>query len=341
MAVQPDIRRVLITGATGFIGPHVCAALKRAGWVVRGAKLADRQPLQSCAVDEWVAVADIGGDVNWSEALRGVNTIVHLAGRVHVMHEHVADPLAEYRRFNVAGTESLARSAAFLGVSRVVFVSSIKVNGERTGRDRDGAFERYHENTPPSPHDAYAISKWEAECRLQDIAAATGIEVVIVRPPLVYGPGVGANFLRLMRLVDRGIPLPFGSVHNLRSLIYVENLADALTTCVIAPQSRNRTYLIRDVDLSTADLIRTIASALGRRPRLLNLPDWVVRLGAHLCFKDGALDRLTGSLLVDDHLIRRELSWVPKCSLESAMARTAAWYRSRVGQAAEQGAAPS
>jgi nucleoside-diphosphate-sugar epimerase len=243
-----------------------------------------------------------------------------------VLRETAADPLSDYRRINVQATERLAREAAGLGVRRLVFVSSVKVNGERT-RDRP-----YTEVDAPRPEDAYGISKHEAEQALAGIAAGTGIETVVLRPPLVYGPGVKGNFLRLMGIVARGLPLPLASIANQRSLVYVGNLVDAIVGAIDAPQAAGRTYLVSDGDdVSTPGLARAIARALAVRPRLLPCPPPLLRLAAALSGRGAEIARLTGSLQVDSSRIRRELGWLPPFRLEQGLAETARWYRAQPG----------
>jgi len=276
---------------------------------------------RDAAFPDAVAVGDIGPATDWRAALEGARCVVHLAARTHVMSESAADPLAEYRRANVAATVRLAREAAAAGARRLVFMSSIKVNGESTQRP-------YTEADPPRPEDAYGVSKWETEQALAGVAAATGLEVVVLRPPLVYGPGVKGNFLRLMRLVARGVPLPLASVANRRSLIYVGNLADAVVAAIDAPGAAGRTLLAADAeDLSTPDLVRAIARSLGTRARLLPCPPALLNLGAALAGRRAVAARLTGSLQVDASALRRELGWRPRATLAQGLEQTARWFR--------------
>ena len=256
--------------------------------------------------------------------------VVHLAARVHVMHDNAADPLHEFRRVNVAGTAALARAAAALGVRRLVFVSTAKVNGESTsGRP-------FAEGDPAAPQDPYAVSKWEAEEALRSVTATTGLEVTIVRPPLVYGPGVRANFLRLMLLVARGLPLPLPDTNNRRSLIGVENLADCLVRCVSHPGAANQTFMVSDgEDVSTRELIAGLARALGRSARFLPVPEFAVRLAARLVGKEAAVDRLLGSLVIDSGKARQTLGWKPPVTLDSGLAATARWYLESSGRLAQ------
>lgn len=322
IALTPADQKVLVTGASGFVGQALCKEMLRQGWCVRAAVRQYSQLLNSA---ETIAIGNIDGGTDWTGALCGVDVVIHLAARVHVMHETAPDPLRLFREVNVAGTERLARCAVAAGVRRLVYVSSIKVNGEQT-------FERpFSERDAAHPQDAYAISKHEAETALRQIAGETGMEVVIVRPPLVYGPGVGGNFVRLLGLVQRGVPLPFGSVENARSLIYLGNFVDALIACATHPATANKTFLVKDgEDVSTPELVRRIAFALGVKPRLLPVPPALMRWAGRLVGgKQAALDRLLGSLQVDDSRIRSELGWSPPFSMAQGLEETAAWFRGR------------
>jgi UDP-N-acetyl-alpha-D-quinovosamine dehydrogenase len=281
------------------------------------------------AVPDAVTVGDIGPDTSWRAALTGARCVVHLAARTHVLHDSAADPLSEYRRINVLGTERLAREAAACGVKRVVFLSSVKVNGERT------LAQPYTEDDTPQPEDAYGITKQEAEQVLARLATETGLEVVVLRPPLVYGPEVKGNFLRLLNFAARGVPLPLAWVDNLRSLVYVGNLVDAITRAIDAPQAAGKTYLVSDgEDVSTPQLVRDIATALEVGPRIFPFPPRLLQLAGSLSGRGGEVSRLTGSLQVDSSRIRRELAWHPRFRLAQGLAETARWYRARKAEAA-------
>jgi nucleoside-diphosphate-sugar epimerase len=267
-----------------------------------------------------IAIGELGESTDWSAALIDIDVVVHLAARVNQMGEIGSDSLAAHRRTNVLGTARLAAAAAEAGVRRLVFVSTVKVNGE-------GQPLPYRESDPPMPSDAYAISKWEAEEALRDDVRLHLGRVVILRPPLVYGPGVRANFLRLVRLVARHIPLPFGTVENRRSLIYVGNLADAVVRCVAA-QTAGSTYLVSDGDdVSTPELVRRIAAALGVRPALVPFPPRALQMAAAFARRPGAAHRLLSSCFVDTERIRRELGWAPPFSMATGLEETARWYR--------------
>ena len=312
--------RILVTGATGFVGSALVPVLRGRGHVVR---VAVRRPVAGLG-DEQVRVGDLGPDTDWREAVAGADAVVHLAARVHVMNESSADPLAAFVRANVDGTLALARAASASGVRRFVHLSSIKVNGEGTS----GA--PFTERDIPAPVDPYGESKARAELALRELERETGLEVAVMRPPLVYGPGVKANFLQLMRWVDRGVPLPFGSVDNRRSLVFVGNLADALAVCCVHPAAAGRTFLICDgVDLSTRGLVEHLAIALGRPARLIPVPPALLRLAATLAGRSAQADRLLGSLRIDASTLRETLGWQPPFDPAQAFALTARWYRER------------
>ncbi|MDZ7593968.1 MAG: SDR family oxidoreductase [Thiobacillus sp.] len=312
----PSRSRVLVTGAAGFVGRALCHQLSATGHAVIPAVR------HGSGLPNEVVTGDIGPSTDWRMALAGCDAVVHLAARVHMMRDDAHDPLALYRETNTEATLDLARQAAQAGVKRFVFISTIKVNGEA----RDAA---YRETDTPGPADAYAISKWEAEQGLQRIAADTGLEVVILRPPLVYGPGVKANFLRLMRTVARGWPLPLGAIRNRRSLLYLGNFVDAIRLCVEHPGAAGQTFLLDDGQaVSTPDLVRALAHAMGRPARLLAVPVGVLELAGALLGKRAAVARLAGSLYVDSSAIRSRLGWVVPYSLQQGLAATVAdWQR--------------
>ncbi len=314
---------ILVTGANGFIGQALCPALQRRGHAVRRAVRNRHAASQSGAQEGTVALGNIDEQTDWSSALQGVDAVIHLAARVHVMQESAGDPLAAFRRVNVAGTERLARAAAEAGVKRLVYVSSIKVNGEETALGG-----KFTENDAPAPQDPYAVSKLEAEQALHRVAAETGLEVVIVRPPLVYGPGVKGNFRQMLKVLEGGVPLPLAAIHNLRSLVYVDNLADALIACASHPAASGQTYLVSDgQDISTPALLRKLGAALGKRAWLLPLPVRLLRALAKLAGKGAQADRLLGSLRVDSGKIRSQLEWMPPHTLQQGLQATAEWYR--------------
>ena len=308
---------VLVSGATGFVGRALVAALRAQQRQVRCAL---RETAPDNAGNDFI-VGDIGPDTDWQPALRGIDCVVHLAARTHVLRESAADPLRAYRHINVGGTRRLAQQAAAAGVRRFVFLSSIKVNGESTSE------HPFTANDAPQPLDAYGISKREAEDVLRQIGADTSMEIVILRPPLVYGPGVKGNFLRLLQAVERGTPLPLASIENRRSLVYVGNLVDAIITCIDAPAAAGKTWLVSDgEDVSTPALIRKLAAALELSPRLLPCPPALLHFSAALLGKRAAAMRLTGSLAVDGSALRQAIGWQPRYSLDQGLKATAQWY---------------
>jgi UDP-4-keto-D-QuiNAc 4-reductase len=319
--------KVLVTGASGFVGSAVCRAARSSDWqwyaAVRSPTQVPTLPTNVTAV----VVDDLADLAQRQELLTEIDCIIHLAARVHVMRDRATDPLAAFRAVNTEDTVELATAAAQAGVRRFIYLSSIKVNGEGQPDCPPADVKTYSELTQPAPCDPYGISKWEAECQLQEVAATTGLEVVIIRPPLVYGPTVKANFLQLMRLVQRGVPLPFGRVENARSLVFVGNLVDAILACVTHPQAVGHTFLVSDgVDVSTPDLIRGLAKALGESARLLPIPATGLRWAGRLTGKSAAMTRLLGSLTVDSRKICQTLDWSPPFSLEQGLESTVNWY---------------
>lgn len=309
--------RTLMTGATGFIGHALYKSLTAENWYVR------RALRNGAGTDDFV-VRNISPDTDWQGAVEGIDCIVHLAARTHVVDDTSDNAIDTYRRINVAGTVNLARAAVTHGVRRFIFLSSIKVNGELT------VDHPFSEVDTPQPQDAYGISKYEAEQALWQVANETGLEVTILRPPLVYGPAVKANFLRLMHLGARRIPLPLASIANRRSLIYLGNLVDAITTCLENPAAKGKTYLVSDNEsVSTPELIRGISTALDVDPRLFRFPTTLLQVGATLLGRKSEWDRLAGSLQIDNSRIRQELGWQPRYTMAQGLAETARWYHSR------------
>lgn len=287
---------IVLTGASGFVGRHLSLSLTgRGNNVISLVRGIDPMPI-----------------------LRESNVMVHLAARVHVMNDSSDDPLSEFREANVHATERLARLAAAAGVRRFVFISSVKVNGEETRLGHP-----YKEVDTPSPQDAYGLSKWEAEQLLSDIAFETGMEVVVVRPPLIYGPSVKANFALLMHAVQRGLPIPLGKIENARSFVGLDNLVDFIYCCMTHPAAANQTFLVSDGhDVSSAQLVRELAAAAGVNPNLWSVPQWALELGAGMLGKRNAVQRLCGSLQVDISKAQTLLGWTPPVSMQEGLKKT-------------------
>ncbi|MHB8056659.1 MAG: NAD-dependent epimerase/dehydratase family protein [Desulfuromonadaceae bacterium] len=353
-----------ITGATGFVGSSLIKRLQQNNIRLTAAVLSGENSEHLPTAVDRVTVEPLSESSDYTSVLQNIDIVIHLAARVHVMQETATDPLLEFRKVNLHGTEQLARQAAKAGVKRFVFMSTIGVNGDNSG-DRP-----YTEGDVPHPHNPYSVSKYEAELALRQISIETGMEIVIIRAPLVYGPGNPGNFLSLLRIISKrnfefwilnfglksGIPLPFASINNRRSLIYVGNLVDALATCATHPAAAGKTYLVSDgEDVSTAELVRRVARALEVPARLLPLPVSVMKFCARLLdnfgflilnfvFKSktdnsksriqnskftGAVNRLTGSLTVDSAKIGQELGWKPPFTMEEGLGETAAWYKKK------------
>jgi nucleoside-diphosphate-sugar epimerase len=313
--------KVLVTGASGFIGRALCEHLLQQGWSVRAATRLVPPATAMLPGTEMVRIAAVDGETDWSDAVNGVDAVVHLAARVHVMRESNPNPLDAFRTVNTEGTNRLAAMAEEFGVRRIVYVSSIKVNGEQT------AAGPFTESDVPRPLDAYGMSKWEAEQALWERARRTGLEVVVVRPPMVYGPDAPGNFLRLLRLIRLGVPLPLGSVRNQRSVMYVKNLCHALRACLQHPAAAGRTFLLSDgEDISTPELIRLLSQYLGRRSRLIPFPQALLKAGAKVLGFRGEAERLLESLRVDSSAIRQTLQWAPSYTLREGLQATAKAY---------------
>lgn len=314
-------RRVLVTGATGFVGRTLCEVLTQRGLRVRAATRTAQVPCANAA--EVCVVGEINQRTDWSRALEDVDWVMHLAARAHLLGATAADADA-YREVNSLGTAALTAAAARSGVSRFVFLSSVKVNGEATPA------RPYSARDEPRPADPYAVSKWEGELAVRHASSGSRIQSAIVRSPLVYGPGVRANFLRLLRWVDRGMPLPFAAVRNRRSLISVWNLADVLIRVAEHPAAPGRVWMVSDgSDVSTTDLVRALALAMGRKARLLPVPVRLLYLAGTLAARQAEIDRLCGSLVVDISETREQLEWTPPLTLQAGLERTVAWYLSQ------------
>jgi UDP-4-keto-D-QuiNAc 4-reductase len=315
--------KVLVTGASGFVGSALCAHLVAEGYAVRGA-VRNRQGKPLPGV-EYQFVSDMSIGTNWREVLSGIDAVVHCAARVHVMKEASVDPLATFREVNVEGAACLAEQAVEKGVKRFVYISSIKVNGEATTSGHP-----FKVDDTPAPEDPYGISKWEAEQLLREVSEKTGLEVVIIRPPLVYGPGVRANFLRLMQSIMSGVPLPLGAIDNRRSMVALDNLVGLIENCLNNPQAINQTFLVSDgEDLSTKAWCRRAGVALGRPVRLIPIPVSLLWGMARLFGKSDFAQRLCCSLQVDISKTQERLSWSPPISVDEALQMTAKYFLSK------------
>ena len=310
------LRHVLLTGANGFVGRAVGSALGKSGHTVRAAV---RNAVSNPNVySDSVSVGEIDGNTDWSKSLVNVDVIIHLAARVHVMREMASTPLASFRTVNVDGTLNLARQAADAGVKRMIFLSSIKVNGETTiGK------QAFSEQDQVQPQNDYALSKWEAEQGLHKIAEDSGMAVTIIRPPLVYGPGVKGNFEALINIVKMGWPLPLASINNQRSLIGIDNLVDFIITCVHHSGAANETFLLKDgEDMSTPQLIRRLAKITGKTPRLFPIPLKALQGLAIIAGKRDVMQRLCGDLQIDNHKATYLLGWTPPITVDEGLNRT-------------------
>ena len=312
---------VLITGANGFVGKALGEKLVTEGFCVNGA-VRSSVPLDVTDAITQFHIGNIDSNTNWQKALVDVNVAVHLAARVHVMNETAIDALAEFRKVNVEGTLNLARQAIEAGVQRFIFISSIKVNGEITLLGHP-----YTSDDQPAPDDPYGVSKREAEDALRQLANETGLEVVVIRPPLIYGPGVKANFQSMMHWLEKGVPLPLGAIDNQRSLVALDNLIDLIITCIDHPAAANQTFLAGDgEDLSTTELLQRLSAALGKKARLLPVPSFLLVWGAALLGKQAMAQRLCSSLQVDISKAHDLLGWTPPVTVEEALRKTAQFY---------------
>ena len=312
-------QRILVTGANGFVGRALCAKAVARSFNVCGMT---RSPCHLPGEVSSYVLGSMDENTDWQASLTGSGVVIHLAARVHIMEDTATDPLAEFRRVNVQGTLNLARQAAAAGVWRFVFASSIKVNGESTDLVRP-----FTADDEPAPLDAYGLSKLEAEQGLRKIAVETGMEVVIIRPPLVYGPGVKANFQTMMRWLARGVPLPLGAIHNRRSMVALDNLLDLILTCIDHPAAANQTFLVSDgEDLSTTQLLQRLGRAMGKPAWLIPIPSMFLKVGAALLGKPAIAQRLCESLQVDISKTRQLLGWVPPLSVDDGLKRAAEGY---------------
>ncbi len=309
---------ILITGATGFLGRNLVNSIVKTGQEIRAcSRLQNDSLFDFCQV---YPIGDISENTNWNEALQDIELVIHCAARAHIMNDTSLDPLAEFRKVNTAGTLNLARQAAESGVRRFIFMSSIKVNGELT------------EGTPFSPEDSfkptdpYGLSKYEAEQGLLALAKETGMEIVIIRPTLVYGSGVKGNFANLLKWMKKGVPLPFGAIHNQRSFIALDNLVSFIIHCIDHPKAANEIFLISDgKDVSTTELLEKVVTAFGKRPFLIPVPVSLMRFAANTLGKESVANRLLGSLQVNSSKAYKLLGWTPVVSMDEQLKKMAKW----------------
>jgi UDP-glucose 4-epimerase len=316
--------KILITGASGFVGAPLVRHLADLGHeLVSLTHSIGSDNSSASGLVHLRAVGDIDGSTNWSSYLDGVDAVVHLANRAHVMNEQVRDPLSLYRAINTAGTLQLARQAVAAGVKRFIFISSVKVNGESTFPGKP-----FRADDVSIPLDPYGLSKYEAELGLKKIAQETGLEVVIIRPPLIYGPGVKANFLKMMRWVERGIPLPLGSIQNQRSLLGIDNLIDFIEVCLTHPKAVGQTFLVSDDhDLSTTELLKGIARSMGQSSKLVAIPQRALEWVLGILGQRPIAERLCGSLQLDIQPTKDQLGWQPPYSVEDQLIKTSQAYQ--------------
>lgn len=315
--------KVLVTGANGFVGRALCQLLAEntSHEIIAAVR---RQTDDLITASKIVEIEAIDANTNWQAALQGVDVIVHLAGRAHVMRENADNVMAIYRTINTQGTHHLAQQAMQAGVKRFIYISSIKVNGEGQATINDAS---YQPDDTPNPHDAYAISKAEAESAITSLCTGSTMQYVILRPPLIYGSGVKANFLQLIKLVHSGVPLPFGCLHNQRDMIYIKNFCDVIQHCITHPQAANKIYLPSDnAPVSTPALANALALAMRQKAKLLPIPMWALKTAFLLLGKTKAFSRLSGSLMVDSSALTQDLQWHPPYTLQQGVQATVDWF---------------
>lgn len=306
---------ILVTGASGFVGRALCKELLKHNYSIRAAIRQGVVFNDDCDI---VTIPTIDAETDWSLALSGVDAVVHLAARVHVMNDRALNPLAEFRKVNVDATLNLARQAVNAGVKRFIFVSSVKVSGELSSLNQP-----LKESDFPHPEDPYGLSKYEAELGLFDLVSEVGLEVVIIRPPLVYGPGVKANFASMLRAVKNGLPLPLGSIHNKRSFVYVGNLVSLILLCIKHPAAANQVFLVSDgQDLSTTELLHFCANAFSRKARLIPVSQKLIMVIASILGKSDLAQRLCGTLQVDISKAKGLLGWQPIITVSDGLKAT-------------------
>ena len=314
------MNKILITGSTGFVGQNLCKKLILDKNFVRETTRSNVK--KKLDKREVFTVGEIDENTNWSTALKDVDCVIHCAARAHIMNEKKLDSLSSYRKINVEGTRNLAEQSAKAGVKRIIFLSSIKVNGEKT---KLSIPFRHDDN--PKPEDAYGISKWEAELALQKISKEYGTEIVIIRPPLIYGPNVKGNFLRLMDLLARRIFLPISRTDNVRSLVGMENLVDLICCCIKHPDAAGKVFLVSDdKDVSTSELIKKIGNAMGKSQFFVPIPFFLLKILGRIIGKSSEIERLFGNLQVDCSNTLNVLGWRPPVSFDDEILKTVQWY---------------
>jgi UDP-glucose 4-epimerase len=312
---QSLVKTILLTGATGFVGQQLLKNLvEHNDLALRIAVRTPEAQLFAPGISVFRSI-DLSAQTNWAEVVEGCDVVIHAAARAHIMNEKAKDPLQEFRKVNTEGTLNLAAQAAKSGVKRFIFISSIKVNGESTSANKP-----FSADDLPNPQDPYAISKYEAEQGLQELAAKTGMEVVIIRPPLIYGPGVKGNFQRMLFWLQKGLPLPLGAVNNKRSFVSIENLNSLIMTCISNPRAANQVFLVSDGDdLSTTELLRRISHLINKPARLLPIPQILLSWAATVVGRKEIFERLCGSLQLNINKTKDLLDWEPQVSVDEAL----------------------
>lgn len=312
---------ILVTGCSGFVGKALIETLLNTSYRVRG--IARSLDIQSTHPNfQFNKIEDFSADLDWTQSLKGITAVIHTIARVHIMDDKAHDPLAAFRKVNVEATLNLAKQAAQHGIKRFVFISSIKVNGESTS-----ANSPFLEIDTLAPTDPYGLSKYEAEQGLLAIGNQTGMEIVIIRPPLIYGPGVKANFAAMVNLIKKGLPLPFGSIHNQRSLVALDNLVSFIIHCIDHPKAANQVFLISDgEDVSTTELLQKVAKSFDKKPWLIPVPVSWMSFAARVIGKGDVANRLFGSLQVDSSKARELLGWKSIITMDEQLKKTAEAY---------------
>lgn len=320
--------KILVTGGSGFIGQRLLNVLIKKKYSIRSTYYDSTIEIDKLVTSdvEWIKCNLVDGGIDYSKLLCGIDVVVHLAGFAHVLKSNKqTDKL--FRKVNVESTEKLAKNAAGHGVQQFIFISSIKVNGESTERNSWHEYTCFNEAEMENPVGQYAISKFEAENKLKEICSLTEMKYTIFRPPIIYGPGVKANFLKLIEIIDKGIPLPFSALVNQRSMLYVDNFCNAIVKCIDENKARNELFLIKDIDCSMVELINIIASTLDKPSRLFPFPISLIQLLSSAVGRKDQISKFTESLLIDDSHIRNKLGWIPEIKFDDAIKATTDWYK--------------